>query len=100
MNGNYRFNWSNAVSGDFRLSYNREGQNTVIDRGSSYSPEVYQNEPFGFLEAQLGAQWQSLSLELFGQNLLDEDKLVGVGFSKQTAQHRPRALGIRLSYDF
>ena len=100
VNSNYRFNWSSAVAGDFRLSYNREGQNTVIDRGSSFSPESFQNEPFGFLDAQLSAQWQSLALELFAQNLLDEDKLVGVSFSKQTAQHRPRALGIRLSYDF
>jgi len=100
VNSNYHFNWSSAVAGDFRLSYNREGQNTLIDRGSSLSTEIYQNEPFGFLDAQLSAQWQSLSLELFGQNILDEDKLVGVGNSKQTAQHRPRALGVRLSYDF
>ena len=68
--------------------------------GKSFLQEIYRNEPFGFLDAQLSAQWQALSVELFGQNLLDEDKLVGVTVSKQTAQHRPRALGIRLSYDF
>ncbi|ETN92524.1 hypothetical protein U062_00399 [Gammaproteobacteria bacterium MOLA455] len=100
VNSHYSFNWSSAVAGDFRLSYNREGQSAVIDRGQSLAVEEHPNEPFGFLDAQLSAQWQSLSVELFGQNLLDEDKLVGVSLSKQTAQHRPRTLGIRLSYDF
>ena len=100
VNSHYRFNWSSTVAGDFRLSYNREGQSTVTNRRAGYSPETNENEPFGFLDAQLSAQWQSLSAELFGQNLLDENKLLGVSLGSQTPQHRPRTLGFRLSYDF
>ncbi len=100
FNASYGFEWSDSVLGGFRLSYNREGQNSVTDRGSSFVPSTYVNEPFGFLDAQLSAQFQSVSVELFGQNILDEDKLVGVSVSRETPQARPRSLGIRLSYDF
>ena len=100
VNTNYRFNWTESVVGDFYLSYNREGQNTVTDRGAGVSPVTYKNKPFGFLDAQLSAKWQSFSVKLFGENLLDEDNLVGVSISNQTPQHRPRSLGVRLSYDF
>lgn len=100
VNTNYSFNWSNAIAGDFRLSYNREGESTVIDRGLGLASVELPNDPFSFVDAQLSAQWQSLSLELFGQNLLNEDNLVGVSIARQTAQHRPRSLGVRLAYEF
>jgi len=100
LNTNYSFNWSDSVAGNFRLSYNREGESTSIDRAAGFVPDTIANDSFGFLDLQLSTQFQTVSLELFGQNILDEDKNVGVSLTRQTPQARPRTLGLRLSYDF
>ena len=100
LTADYSFNWGSAP-GFFRLDYNKQGSNSLILRGQGLLPETDESEPLIFLNARLGVQWEYLSVELFGNNLLDDTDIV---FSSSllgtSAQARRRSLGIKLDYDF
>ena len=100
LNMDYRFQWSEATSGFARLDFNRQGSSTATNRGGSFFFEELHSSSVSFLNAQLGAQWDEISFELFAKNLLDEDKSPMVSISELTPQNRPRTLGIKVNYDF
>ena len=100
VNADYNFNWSNSVGGFTRLEYNRQGQNSVVNRSSSLAQEEFESEAIGFLNAQIGAEWEQLTLELYGKNLLDEDEATTATISQVFVQSRPRTIGVQLTYDF
>ena len=100
LNMDYRFQWSEATSGFARLDFNRQGESTATNRGGTFFVEELHSSSVSFLNAQLGAQWDAISLELFADNLLDEDKSPMVAISGLAPQNRPRTLGIKVGYDF
>ena len=100
VNAMYSFDWS-SIPGFFRLTYNRQGETAVVDRGAPafWVPE-HRTKELGFLNAQLGAQWTYLTVELFASNLLDEDNLLYPSQVLTGAQHRPRTVGLKVGYAF
>ena len=100
VNADYRFDWSDSVGGFVRFNYNRQGENSTVNRTSSLAQSVFESEPISLLNAQAGAQWQSMEVELFAKNILDEDESTTASISLQTPQERPRTIGIKVNYSF
>ena len=100
LNADYRFEWSDAVSGFARMDFNRQGESTATHRFGTFFFEELHSSSVSFLNAQIGAQWDAVNLELFAKNLLDEDKSPMVAISALTPQNRPRTFGVKVNYDF
>ena len=100
LNLDYRFEWSNSTLGFARMDYNKQGESTNTDRGGAYVTEEISSNTVSFLNAQIGAEWETLSLELFGENLLDEEKSPMAWLVGATPQNRRRTLGVKIGYDF
>lgn len=96
--GTYNFSWATGLPGFVRLDYNRLGPSHITDRSV---PILYESEVNDFVNARLGLQWNRWTIELYGSNLTNEDRLQdpngGFGFG---ARPRPRVLGVRLGGSF
>ena len=99
-NADFSFNWSDMAAGFLRVDYSRQGKNSQADRLSGLVEEVVHSEPLGLLNAHIGAEWESVTLEMYGTNLLDEDRLTTASVFGTGPQHRPRTAGIKIKYDF
>jgi iron complex outermembrane recepter protein len=98
--GTYSFTWSAGLPGFVRLDYSRIGPSHVTDR-SVPVPILYESEINEFVNARIGLEWNRWSIELYGLNLTNEDRLQdpngGYGFG---ARPRPRTIGLRIGGGF
>lgn len=98
--GTYSFTWAAALPGFVRLDYSRIGPSHVTDR-SIPVPILYESEVNDLVNARIGLQWNRWSIELYGLNLTNEDRLQdpngGYGFG---ARPRPRTIGIQVGGGF
>jgi iron complex outermembrane receptor protein len=98
--GTYSFMWAAALPGFVRLDYSRIGPSHVTDR-SIPEPILYESEVNDFVNARIGVQWNRWSIELYGLNLANDDRLQdpngGYGFG---ARPRPRTIGLRIGGGF
>jgi hypothetical protein len=92
--------WAAALPGFVRLDYSRIGPSHVTDR-SIPEPILYESEVNDFVNARIGVQWNRWSIELYGLNLANDDRLQdpngGYGFG---ARPRPRTIGLRIGGGF
>ena len=100
VNAHYQFQWSADVDGFARVDFNKQGENEVTDRSLGLVNPVHKSSAISFLNATIGAEWEAVSLEFFGRNLLDEDKATTASYSGLSPQVRPRTLGLKVNYDF
>lgn len=95
----YRFDWGTEMPGFARVDFNIQGPATLTDRESGFI-EV-PSDTLTFLNARLGFEHKGLSVELFGDNLLNEngkqDTLTPLGFGTRP---RPRVLGTKFRARF
>jgi len=99
----YRFQWTDAMPGFFRLSFNRKGESHDSERhrfGGIVLTDHAVAPPVSFLNASVGAEWEGWKWNLFGQNLLDEDGFIVATVSGITIQARPRTIGVNVSKSF
>jgi iron complex outermembrane receptor protein len=98
--GTYSFAWAAGLPGFVRFDYSRVGPSHVTDR-SIPVPILYESEINEFVNARIGLQWNRWSIELYGLNLTNEDRLQdpngGYGFG---ARPRPRTVGLRIGGGF
>jgi iron complex outermembrane receptor protein len=98
--GTYSFMWAATLPGFVRLDYSRIGPSHVTDR-SIPEPILYESEVNDLVNARIGVQWNRWSIELYGLNLTNEDRLQdpngGYGFG---ARPRPRTVGLRIGGGF
>jgi len=91
----YRFNWGTDSPGFARVDYNLIGPSTTTDRSSGIVE--FPSNVLNLLNARIGFEHGRWAVELFGDNLLDEngrqDALEAVGFGTRP---RPRVIGTRL----
>ena len=99
-NADYQFVWAKGIDGFVRFAYHQQGPNTYVDRASGLAEEVVESEPLSLLNAQIGAEWGAVKLEVFARNLLDEDDLTTALIAGSSPQERPRTVGINIEYDF
>jgi iron complex outermembrane recepter protein len=98
--GTYSCTWRAGLPGFVRLDYSRIGPSHVTDR-SVPVPILYESEINEFVNARIGLEWNRWSIELYGLNLTNEDRLQdpngGYGFG---ARPRPRTIGLRIGGGF
>ena len=100
VSADYAFDWSKSMPGFARLDFNRQGQNSVVNRTAGLAQQVFHSESISFLNAHVGAQWDAVTVTLFGKNLLDEDRVTTAVISALGPQNRPRSVGIKAVYEF
>ncbi|MDB4000949.1 TonB-dependent receptor [bacterium] len=104
VNADYNFNWSSSIEGFAHINYSRHGESTFTNR--TFAPNypdvdpVTESTAVGYLGAQIGAKWNSLTLKLFGKNLNNELREPNQGEVFDPVQRRPRSVGIEASYSF
>ncbi len=102
LSANFDFQWSSAAQGFANIDYSRQDGQSEINRSAGFLYMVSESEAIGFLNAQIGAQFESMSIKLVGRNLTNELKstrpfLANTDFNYQS---RPRSIGLELNYQF
>jgi len=100
LSADYYFNWSSAISGFAHLDYNRQGENTEINRSPASFNQENKSTDIGFLNAQIGAQWEDITIRLFGRNLNNELRTTIGSLAGIFTQNRPRTVGVDINYQF
>ncbi|ARN73805.1 hypothetical protein BST96_06575 [Oceanicoccus sagamiensis] len=101
LTADYQFNWARDMPGYARFDYNRQGPAFLLIRNSGVIPEVGKSEAVTFLNAHVGMRWASVDVELFGNNLLDEDEgTANFAVTGRDSVLRSRSFGLKVGYDF
>lgn len=98
----YSFDWGAGVAGFVHLDLNHRDQVYYTDR-FLYVPEAVQqsSDSVTLLGARIGATWRQLSVELFGNNLTNENRLVDpFDIWSQANRTKPRTFGVKTTYSF
>jgi iron complex outermembrane receptor protein len=98
----YSFPWSASVAGFVHLDLNHRDEVPYTDRFMYYPEFITQtSDSFTLLGARIGAKWDRTSLELFGNNLTNENKAVDPFVVwNQANRTKPRTFGIKAAYTF
>ncbi|MDC0000571.1 TonB-dependent receptor [Porticoccaceae bacterium] len=102
LSANFDFEWSYAAQGFVNIDYSRQDGQSDTNRSAGFLYMVSESEDIGLLNAQIGAQFESISLKLFGKNLTNElkNRMPNGAHNNRTLQHRPRTIGLELNYQF
>jgi iron complex outermembrane receptor protein len=98
----YDFDLGASVSGFAHVDYNYRDEVTFTDRFLYVSgQEVQRSESFGLLGARIGLRWDGRTVELYGTNLTNTNRLIDPfdAFS-QANRTKPRTVGMRAVFNF
>ena len=70
INADFDFNWSSSTAGFAHINFNRQGPSTLTNL--SFTPLTLESSDLNLLNAQIGAEWQQLTVRVFGRNLTNE----------------------------
>jgi len=98
FNARYDFEWSFGAEGFALLDYNRQ-DGSVFTNHTLPSP-TFTSDPTSLVNAQLGAQWQSFSVRLFGKNITNERDITTPALANIFTQNAPRSWGVDVGYKF
>ena len=98
----YGFNLTSSIEGFAHADYSRTGESKRTSRGNVLVgiDDVEETAAVGYLNAQLGLKWESMTIKLFGKNLNNELRSPNSGAALTQLQRRPRTIGVDLSYAF
>lgn len=96
------FNWTPAMEGYAHFDVNYRDEVLYTDRFMYYPQFATQSsESFTLLGARLGARWKKTTLELFVNNLTNENKSVDpFDIWSQGNRTKPRTIGVKAVFDF
>jgi len=101
LSANFDFQWSDKAQGFANIDYSRQAGSSFINRSIGLLVDVSESEDIGFLNAQIGAQFDSISIKLFGRNLDNELSNMRPAIAdNEVVQNRPRTIGLELNYQF
>jgi outer membrane receptor protein involved in Fe transport len=98
INADFDFNWSSSTAGFAHINFNKQGPSTTTDL--SFAPLTLESSGLNLLNAQIGAEWQQLTVRVFGRNLTNELRAINPSLLDLFSQNRPRTLGVSASYEF
>jgi len=104
VNATYTMQFSNGYEGYARFDYQYKSKRYTEQINTDYLPS------FDLVNLRFGVRSDSWSVELFGNNIFDEDspagavrffdsRQPGMVFNTTVRQRRPRSVGIALNYD-
>jgi outer membrane receptor protein involved in Fe transport len=97
----YDFTWFSSVAGFFHMDYARTAKKEVMARGGLFDGSA-ETADLGYLNVQLGAKTDNVTVRLFGSNLGNELRTTtpGLEVPNFNSQRRPRTFGFDINYDF
>ncbi|MEP7244920.1 MAG: hypothetical protein ABI885_14745 [Gammaproteobacteria bacterium] len=96
----YRFNWANGTPGALHVDYNVRDKLNYLNRTLAPAGAM-QSDRVALLNACGGAEWERWTLELYGENLLDESgDLDPWGPLHFGAHYQPRTVGVRIGLNY
>jgi outer membrane receptor protein involved in Fe transport len=100
--GDYTFPLGGAANGFVDLDLNHRDSVLYTDRFMYYPQYITQaSDAFTLLGARVGARWNHVSVELFGNNLTNENKAIDPFFLwNQANRTKPRTIGLKGAYSF
>ena len=98
INADFDFNWSSSTAGFAHINFNRQGPSTFTNL--TFTPLTLESSDLNLLNAQIGAEWQKLTLRVFGRNLTNELRAISQTFNGTFTQNRPRTMGVSFTYEF
>ena len=98
VNADFDFNWSSSTAGFAHINFNRQGPSTMTNRAAI--PLTLESTDLNLLNAQIGAEWQSFTVRVFGRNLTNELRAISQTLTESFTQNRPRTLGVSVNYEF
>ncbi len=78
INADFDFNWSSSTAGFAHINFNRQGPSTLTNL--SFTPLTLESSDLNLLNAQIGAEWQQLTVRVFGRNLTNELRAINQSF--------------------
>jgi outer membrane receptor protein involved in Fe transport len=102
LGANYNFIWYPAVPGFARVDFSHRDKVTYIDRSSFFPSALPQmSDSLNLLNARIGATIDKVDVQLFAENLLNEDRSIDpyVGWANAN-RTRPRVIGIEIGRSF
>ncbi len=104
LNATYTIEFDNGWEGYGRLDYQYRSKRYTEQTNTDWLPS------FDLVNLRFGVRAESWSVELFGNNVFDEDspagavrffdlRQPGMAFNTSVRQRRPRSIGIALTYD-
>lgn len=102
LGASYDFHWAADVAGFVRADFSYRDAVTYIDRSSFLASALPQrSDSLSLLGASIGATVRGVEIELYGQNLLNQNRSIDPYQGWANANRtRPRVLGARLGYSF
>jgi iron complex outermembrane recepter protein len=100
--GDYAFQWAAGIDGFVHLDLNHRDEVLYTDRFMYYPEFITQaSDSFTLLGARIGVNWKRTSLELFANNLTNENKTVDPFFLwSQANRTKPRTIGLKAAFNF
>jgi len=96
---NYDFTVAGNLPGFARVDYSYRDKVSVIDRSITV-PTMFSDET-AVLDARVGMSFERWSLQVFGQNLTNENGSIDPWiYWAQAVRNRPRTYGVRFAFDF
>ncbi|WP_417318645.1 TonB-dependent receptor [Emcibacter sp.] len=98
----YEFDWGQDMPGFIRINYSYRDKMPYVDRSSFPAENVPQySDAIGLLDARIGVTIDNVDLELYAQNLTNENKYIDPYHGWNNANRtRPRTVGIKAGMDF
>jgi outer membrane receptor protein involved in Fe transport len=98
----YDFQWASQIDGFVHVDLNYRDEVLYTDRFMYYPEFATQaSESFTVVSARFGARWEQTSLELFVNNVTNENKSVDpFDVWSQGNRTKPRTIGLRITFDF
>lgn len=102
LGGSYDFNWAAGVPGFVRADFSYRDAVTYIDRSSFLASALPQrSDSLSLLGARIGATVQGFDVEIYGQNLLNQNRSIDPYQGWANANRtRPRVIGMKLGRSF
>ncbi|TNE64775.1 MAG: TonB-dependent receptor [Alphaproteobacteria bacterium] len=102
VGANYDFNWADDTPGFFRVDYSYRDKLPYTDLTSFPAENTPQySDSIGLLGARIGATVGRVSLEVYAQNLTNENKYIDPYHAWNNANRtRPRTIGVSIGLDF
>ncbi|WCL53395.1 TonB-dependent receptor [Gimibacter soli] len=102
LGANYDFNWNADTPGFFRVDYSYRDKLPYVDLTSFPAENTPQySDKIALLDARVGATLGQFDIEVFVQNLTNENKYIDPYHDWNNANRtRPRTIGVSVGLDF
>ena len=80
------------------IDFSKQGKYRITNRTRAIP--IIQSDDISLVNVQVGAEWDALTIRIFGRNINNEQGLTSPVLGSNFIQNRPRTWGVNLSYRY